>query len=687
MYTIAVNPYHCWLQAGFKPDIPPHLFSGLYAESGTPVLSQAAAELTEGLSRRFGTALPRTDNAGGGAGAGASPTFFLGTAAFLRDSSSETASFTVPNLPPEGFWIQITEPRVVIAGADGPGTLYGVFRFLSLLARGRLTVGTEITDAPGAAFRALNHWDNIEGTIERGYAGPSVFFKDGEVDFSPERLTDYARLMASVGLNILSINNVNVRTSTKLISAAYLPRVAAIANIFRPFGIRLMLSVNFTAPERIGGLDTSDPLDPRVAAWWQQQTALVYRHIPDLAGYLIKADSEGEGGPFRYGRTHADGANMLGKALLPFGGRCIWRCFVYNCTQDWRDTSFDRASAAYDIFQPLDGAFDDNVALQIKFGPYDFQVREPVSPLFGALKKTRCIMELQVTQEYTGQQIDLCFLPWMWQDVMAYDTGHGATIQEMLIRRTRGGEAAVSGTLEGLSAIPNIGLDLNWTGHTLAQANLYGYGRLCWNPGISAAEIAAEWSVLSFGPGPAADTVRDMLLASYPAYQKYTAPFGVCFMCKPNHHYGPSVEGYEFDRWGTYHRANREAVGVDRTKTGTGYTAQYPPAIAALYDDPKRCPDEALLFIHRLRYDFVMKNGKTLLQNIYDTHFEGYAEAEAIAAKWKTLQGTLPPDVYEPVAERLLRQLENAREWRDQVNTYFFRHTLIPDDQGRTIYP
>ncbi|MDR1469990.1 MAG: alpha-glucuronidase [Spirochaetaceae bacterium] len=680
-----MKEYDCWLQGGFKAALKAELLAAIRAEEGgvpdkgtdAAILRQAAVELRDGLLKRFGVRAVLSGEPGESG-------IFLGRASWFLERYGER----LPEIGgPGGFHIGVSEDRVVIAGTDAAGTLYGVFRFLALLALGEIKPGSAITESPAVSFRALNHWDNIEGTIERGYAGGSLFFKDGEARYDAERLCDYARLLASVGINVLSINNVNVRTSSKLITEDCLPQVAAIAGIFRPYGVRLLLSVNFSSPEVIGGLDTSDPLDPKAAAWWKERAALVYRYIPDLWGFLVKADSEGEGGPFQYGRTHADGANMLAAALQPFKGECVWRCFVYDCAQDWRNTAFDRARAAYDHFKPLDGQFADNVILQIKHGPYDFQVREPVSPLFGALTKTRHTMEFQITQEYTGQQIDLCFLPWMWQDVMAYDTGYGAKVRELLGSGGKGSpSASARGGLEGLAAVANTGLDNNWTGHTLAQANLYGYGRLCWNPALGAEEIAREWCGLTFGPGKTARVVREILLASYPAYQKYNAPFGVCFMVEPRHHYGPSIEGYEFSRWGTYHRAGREAIGVDRTGKGTGYSGQYPPAIAAVFDDPKRCPEDVLLFFHRLRYDFRMKNGKTLLQNIYDTHFEGYDEAEAMLAKWQTLENALPAAVYQSVRERLERQLVNAREWRDQVNTYFYRHTLIPDEQGRKIY-
>jgi alpha-glucuronidase len=356
---------------------------------------------------------------------------------------------------------------------------------------------------------------------------------------------------------------------------------------------------------------------------------------------------------------------------------------VYNSAQDWRDTTVDRARAAYDTFYPLDGCFDDNVLLQIKHGPYDFQVREPVSPLFGALKRTRQLMELQITQEYTGHQIDLCYLPYMWQDVLNFDTAHGD------VKRIK--DLLTSGKIGGLAAVGNAGLDQNWTGHTLAQANLYGYGRLAWNPALTATDIASEWARLTFPAQPASNVkvdsaVANLLLRSYPAYEKYNAPFGVCFMVTPGLHYGPNIEGYEFSKWGTYHRADREAIGIDRTPRGTGYTTQYAVPNAARFADVHTCPENLLLFFHRVRYDYRMQNGETLLQNIYDTHFAGVEDVEKMLAVWDGLRAELDEVVYEGVKSRMERQLINACEWRDQINTYFFRKTGIADKKGRKIY-
>jgi alpha-glucuronidase len=666
-----VNEQKCWLQdrkAAVSPEIAASLERIITCGAGE-IADQAAEELRLGVKRSLGFS-PGIFSGGSGGGH-----TLIGVISRLNSGFG----LSLPFQKAEGFIISAGKDRIIIAGQDERGLLYGALRFVLLLALGKIAPGFELADAPQVPLRIINQWDNLDGSIERGYAGPSIFYKNNSLDYDPERITAYARLLASVGINRLSINNVNVRGAAKLlITEEYLPELENLAALFRPFGIRLFLSVNFSAPCYPGGLPTADPMDSGVSAWWKERADAIYRRIPDLAGFLVKADSEFEPGPFQYGRTHAEGANMLAAALAPHGGDLVWRCFVYNCVQDWRDTGTDRAKAAYDHFMPLDGAFAENVVLQIKFGPYDFQVREPVSPLFGALAKTRHILELQITQEYTGHQIDLCFLPWLWADIMEFDTAHGeaSKMRELLGVR-----------IEGIAGISNVGLDPNWTGHTLAQANLYGYGRLAWNPRLSAPDIAGEWSALTFGEGGVAGTVGGLLLDSYPAYEKYNAPFGICFMVVPGLHYGPSIDGYEFSKWGTYHRADKEAVGIDRGPGGTGYTEQYAEKNARLFADPRSCPENLLLFFHRLRYDFVMKNGETLLQNIYNAHFEGYEEADKMLETWKALREKLSPGVYDSVLKRFERQLENARDWRDVVNTYFLRKTGVPDKRGRTIYP
>jgi alpha-glucuronidase len=672
---IKVTEYDCWFQKHSVEDagdIAAFLEHTVCEEKGV-VIENAVKELQFTLSRCFGIVQKNSQKAG-------EKQILLGTI----DHLNGTYGFSLPTQESGGFVIRSTDSRIIIGGTDEQGVLYGVYRFVRLLALKQFVFGTDVADAPVSKLRMINHWDNLDGSVERGYAGRSLFFNDNRIEFDSSRIRDYARLLASVGINRISINNVNVRgTAKELITEKFLPNIAELAGIFRPFGIRLMMSINFGAPRPEIG--TADPLDERVIAWWKNRADIIYRYIPDLAGFLVKADSEYETGPFQYGRNHAEGANMLAKALAPHNGDVIWRCFVYNCVQDWRDTTVDRARAAFDNFKPLDGRFDGNVILQIKYGPYDFQVREPVSPLFGALEKTRYVMELQITQEYTGQQIDLCFLPWMWSDVMKFDTGYGTTADNGTVRSLLAGKR-----IEGLAAVGNTGLAVNWTGHTLAQANLFGYGCLAWNPALSPSKIADDWSRLTFPDNEGqsiAGGITKILLDSYPTYQKYNAPFGVCFMVECGHHYGPSVEGYEFSKWGTYHRAGNKAIGIDRTPAGTGYTEQYAPKNAVVFANPETCPEELLLFFHRIPYDYVMRNGKTLLQNIYDTHFEGYDEVKIMLDAWVALEDLLDGAVFEHVKERMERQFENARQWRDVINTYFFRRTGVGDEKSRKIYP
>lgn len=581
----------------------------------------------------------------------------------------------------DGYRIQADGQRIEIIGQSESGLLYGVFHFLRLVRTGRLSE-LPVEHTPEMPLRIMNHWDNMDGSIERGYSGDSFFYKDYEILWD-ERIVQYTRMMASIGINAIVINNVNVHeTETYLIMDQYLEQVKQYSDLFNQYGIRLYTSVNFAAPMELGSCDHCDPLDPEIAAWWERTTAHIYEVIPEFGGFLVKADSEGRPGPFTYGRTHADGANMLARALAPYGGTLIWRCFVYNCGQDWRDKRTDRARAAYDNFIELDGLFDDNVILQIKNGPMDFQVREPVSPLFGGLKKTNMILEVQIAQEYTGQQIDLCYLVPMWREILDFDTyaeGEGTTVQKI-----------VNGTvyrqnLCGMAAVINTGDDYNWTGNDLAAANTYGYGRLAMNPSLASEEIAREWTELTLGKEVVPDVVN-MLMKSWSTYEKYTSPLGIGWMVRPHYHYGPDIDGYEYDRWGTYHRADREGLGVDRTPAGTGYTEQYNEPWRSIYADPQKCPEELLLFFHYIRYDTELKSGKTLIQHIYDTHFEGVEEVEAMLACWDSLQGKLDEDVYGRVRERMERQLSNAREWRDRVNTYFYRKSGVKDAYGRKIY-
>ena len=588
------------------------------------------------------------------------------------------------SLGEDGYQIEFEGSKLVLSAPTQKGILYGVFHIIRQAKQGEPLRNIQKRNIPNNKYRMINHWDDFGGNIERGYSGKSFFFGNREIMVN-ERTKDYARLMASIGINQISINNVNVREGASwLVTKKYLPKVKEIADIFEGYGIKLFLSINYASPIDVGGLDTADPLDDKVINWWQEAAKEIYEYIPNFGGFLVKADSEGRPGPFSYNRDHAQGANMLAKALEPFGGVVIWRCFVYNCRQDWRDTKTDRARAAYDNFATIDGFFASNVILQVKNGPVDFQVREPVSPLFGAMKSTNQILEVQIAQEYTGQQIDLCYLVPMWKEVLDFRTHCKEkldTVADVVAGRTFGHVKC------GMAAVTNTGDDSNWSGHDLAAANLYGYGRLAWNTSLSSEEIAREWISMTYNLDKMhEDTLLEILMGSWATYENYTSPLGIGWMVNISHHYGPNVEGYEYDVWGTYHRANHLAIGVDRTSKGTGMTQQYYPSNTRLYDNIDTCPQELLLFFHRIPYNHKLQSGKTLLQHIYDTHFKGVEEVEEMIKKWETLNEVICPVVYERVKVRFDRQLENSKNWRDVINTYFYRKTLIKDEKGRHIY-
>jgi alpha-glucuronidase len=584
---------------------------------------------------------------------------------------------------PEGeeFTCSRRDGTTTVTAAGPAGLLYGLFHVVRLGEDAFRGAWPPETHRPAVGLRMLDHWDNVAvhpvmGQVERGYAGGSLFWADGRARGESERVRAYGRLLAACGINAITVNNVNVHETEARLLTDRIGEVADIARALRPYGIRTHLSVTFAAPVVLGGEGTADPLDPAVRRWWADATRRVYQAIPDFGGYVVKADSEGQPGPFAYGRSHADGANMLAAALAPYGGTVHWRAFVYDHRQDWRDRTTDRARAAHDHFVPLDGEFAPNAVLQVKHGPMDFQVREPVSPLIGAMPRTRLAVEAQVTQEYTGQQRHACWLGPMWSEVLRFrPDGRGATVGEL----ARGGLVAVS----------NAGDDPFWTGHPLAQANLYTFGRLAWQPGADPRALLGEWIRLTHPDAPQrlTDGLHTVLDGSWRTYEKYTAPLGVGFMVQPGHHYGPSVDGYEYSPWGTYHFADRDGVGVDRSRaTGTGYAGQYAEPWADLYESPGTCPDELLLFFHHVPYGHVLHSGRTVIQHIYDTHFEGVEEVEAAREVWASLATLVEPARHARVAELYEEQLHSAREWRDQINTYFFRKSGVPDERGRPIH-
>jgi alpha-glucuronidase len=597
---------------------------------------------------------------------------------------------TLPELPApadleaEGYWISSSgsnaQPRIVIAGADERGTLHGAFALLRLLATEEDVTHLDRRDHPAMPIRWVDEWDNADGSIERGYAGRSIFFEGGKVREDLAPVAEYARLLASVGVNGCNVNNVN--NAAPFLTPAMLKGLARLAGAMRPWGVRLALSVDIASPQKIGGLPTFDPLDPAVKAWWAAKTDEVYALIPDFAGFTVKADSEGQPGPASFGRTPADAANLLGAALQPHGGVVLYRAFVYNHHLDWRDLKADRARAAYDIFHPLDGKFAPNVIVQTKEGPIDFQAREPVSPLFGGLAQTSQAMEIQVTQEYTGQQRHLVYLAPMWKQVLDFDLRAGdksTPVKEVLAG------TAFHRPLGGMVAVAGVGRDA-WLSSPLAMANLYAFGRLAWNPNLDPAEIAAEWTRQTIGTDPeVVRTVVKMLMQSWPAYVNYTGPLGMQTLTDiTGSHYGPNIESSENNGWGQWHKADREGVGMDRSvATGTGYAGQYPPDVAKSYESPATTPDELLLFFHHVPYTYRLHSGNTVIQHIYDSHYQGAEQAAHLVDEWALLKGRIDPGLYEQMRARLEYQAGHAIVWRDAIVEYFFKLSGIPDEQGR----
>ena len=588
------------------------------------------------------------------------------------------------NTAKEGYVLKEEDGTVNLEATDENGLLYGVFYILRYIAMEKDLKGIKEYQRPDNPLRMLNHWDNMDGSIERGYSGQSFFFKNNEI-LVDERVIDYARMAASVGINGVVINNVNVKdAATKLITSKYFDQLARLSNIFSSYGIQLFLSLNFASPIELGGLNSADPLDKDVIRWWEEKMEEVFKNIPNLGGFLVKADSEGRPGPFTYGRTQADGANMLADIADKYDAILIWRCFVYNCTQDWRDYKTDRARAGYDNFIKMDGDYHRNVILQIKNGPMDFQVREPVSPLLGGLKKTNQMLEVQVAQEYTGHQIDVCYLVPLFKEVLDFKTyckEENDAVADIISGRTYGNSNT------GIAAVTNTGNDANWTGNDLAAANLYGFGRLAFQTSLTAEEIADEWIRMTISNDEqVVSTIKNILMKSREIYENYTSPLGIGWMVTPHTHYGPSVDGYEYSRWGTYHRADHFGIGVDRTMNGTAYVSQYYEPNATMYNNIKTCPEELLLFFHHVPYTYKLSSGKTLIQHIYDSHFDGVSEVEEMMASWNSLKDKIPQPIHELVGNRFLKQLCNAKEWRDQVNSYFYRKSAVADAKGRMIY-
>ena len=567
----------------------------------------------------------------------------------------------------DGYTIRSQGGKTVISAASDAGLLYGAYHLLRLQQTGQATDRADISEQPFYDLRILNHWDNPNGTCERGFAGKSIF-----VNPDPDRIRMYGRANASVGINGTVLNNVNAKPEA--LSAPSLEKAREIADLLRPYAVRVYLSINFASPIKVGGLKTADPLDPEVIGWWRDKVNEIYRLIPDFGGFLVKANSEGEPGPQDFGRSHADGANMLAAALKPHNGVVMWRAFVY------KPQSSDRANQAYEEFMPLDGQFADNVIIQVKNGPVDFQPREPYSPLFTAMQQTPMMVEFQLTQEYLGAANHLVYLAPMWQEFFSF---------------------VKPASLKAMAGVANIGDDTNWCGHHFAQANWYAFGRTAWNPQLTPEQIADEWLKETFGPNDKPEMtadkflspVKQVMLDSREAAVSYMMPLGIHHIFAGNHHYGPepwySPRGLRAD-WTPpyYHRADSIGLGFDRTLAGSANVRQYPDELCRLYNDIGTCPETLLTWFHHVPWDHRMKSGRTFWDELCHKYDDGVHQARRFLAAWDAVQPYVDSRRFSEVQRKLRIQARDSEWWRDACLLYFqtFSHRPIPQDVEHPVH-
>jgi alpha-glucuronidase len=652
----AEDGYDLWLR--YRPIEEParQSYAGfataIVAGAASPTFGAARDELERGLEGMLVRPVPAATSVTEGA-------ILLGT----PRSSPMIAGLKLPLRPlgREGFLIRsvrIAGQRVtVIAANEDVGLLYGAFALLRLIQTRQPLDRLDLSEAPKVGLRLLNHWDNLDRSVERGYAGSSLWDWHKLPHWRDPRYTDYARANASIGINGTVLTNVNA--NAQVLTPLYLEKVAALADTFRPYGIRVYLTARFSAPIEIGGLKTADPLDPAVLAWWKSKAGEIYRYVPDFGGFLVKANSEGQPGPQDYKRSHADGANLLADALKPHGGIVIWRAFVYSPA-----AGQDRARQAYDEFQPLDGKFRDNVIVQAKNGPIDFQPREPFHPLFGAMPKTKLAMEVQITKEYLGFATHLAYLGPMWEEALRADT----------FRPRRG--SPVAGTIGAMAGVANIGTDRNWSGSHFDQANWYAFGRLAWDPAMPSRAAAEEWTRMTFGnAGELVRPVVAMMMASRQAVVDYMTPLGLHHLMATGHHYGPApwIDDLERADWNPayYHRADSNGIGFDRTTRGSGAVSQYAPEVAARFSSLARVPDDYLLWFHRLPWDRRLASGRTVWEELVHRYSRGAGAVGEMRHNWEALRHLVDPERHAQVGAFLAIQEREARWWRDASVAYF----------------
>ena len=641
------------------------------------VLRTAREEIIRGIKGMTGETLSVNPKVGARA-------IVVGTLGAIRAVAPELVT---PNPPTtDGFWLVTAKVSgvdcLIVTSPTDRGVLYGVFALLNKVARGEDTSSLNERQQPYVSIRWVDQWDNLNGTIERGYAGPSIFFEKGSVREDLTRAAEYARLLASIRINGCTINNVNA--DPRVIDDNFLPQLARVANAFRPWGVQLAVSIDLSSPKTSGNLDSFDPQDGRVIAWWRTKVDKIYRLIPDFGGFVVKADSEGRAGPSSYGRTPADAANVIARALKPHGGILFYRAFVYDHHLDWRNLKNDRARAAYDIFHPLDGKFDDNVIIQIKYGPIDFQAREPVSPLFGALEKTNQGIELQITQEYTGQQRHLCFLPTMWKEILDFDlhvNGHNTPVKDLVAGRVFERPA---GAFVGVA---NVGMAANWLGHPLAMANLYGFGRLAWDPNSERANDCRGVDASDIRRRSRRGEDRHRHAARILADVRELHRSAGC--ANFDRHYWGATTGRELSPLSVTAGGNgivlttRALAWTGRLRLAPATPVSIRPRFVNYTSRGRPTPDHLLLFFHHVPYMYHLHSGKTVIQHIYDSHYEGAEQTADFVRQWKSLERYVPDDTYRAVLVRLEYQAGHAIVWRDAICNWFLRTSGIPDEKGR----
>jgi alpha-glucuronidase len=672
----AETGYDLWLryqpvEAAWKTRYAPRVTH--YTVAARPTLIAAADELRRGFEGMLGYPLVwRETVMGDGA-------VVLGTG---KSPLIAPLGLPLAQLGAEGYLIRsatIDGKRVtVIAANEDVGVLYGVFRFLKLMQTRQPIENLDIVDAPKLKVRVLNHWDNLDRYVERGYAGQSMWDWQKLPGYKDPRYLDYARANASIGVNGTVLTNVNANAD--VLRPEWLAKVKALAEVFRPYGIKVYLTARFSAPIELGGLKTADPLDPAVAAWWKAKVDEIYRVIPDFGGFLVKANSEGQPGPSDYKRTHAEGANMLADALAPHGGVLMWRAFVYAA-----ENPDDRHKQAYTEFQPLDGKFRDNVLVQVKNGAIDFQPREPFHPLFGAMPNTPLMMEVQITKEYLGFATHLAYLGTMWEEALQADTFRprkGMTVAKVL----------ETGRETGMAGVANIGSDVNWSGSQFDQANWYAFGRFAWDPEAKAEAIARDWAAMTWGSDPAVTgPIVQMMMQSRAAVVDYMTPLGLGHLMATGHHYGPGpwVADLARPEWNPvyYHKADKDGIGFDRTAKGTNAVGQYAPKVAAIFGDRKRVPEQFLLWFHHLPWDYRMRSGRSLWDELVTRYDRGVGAVRAMQASWHALKDKVDARRWAEVRDFLAIQHDEAQWWRDASLAYFQSVSKRPLPAGHAAPP